>query len=124
MNNLAINILVHVCEHLFVYFCWAYAQEWDCGSIHVCIFKFSQFCQQLPKVVEPIFTPASANIHGSMVMNFCCTTSLPKFDVVSPFVCFSCKFSLDILAQCKFNSHFPDNYTYSCNTTYYKIVVN
>ena len=41
------------------------------------------------------------------------------------FVCFYYKFSLDIPAQCKFNFHFPDNYTYSVNmTTYYKIIVN
>lgn len=121
MNNSVINILLHVCEHLFLYFCWAYAQEWDCGSKHVCI-----ICQQFPKVLESIFTPASPNTHSGDVMNFCCTTSLPKLDVVSPFVgLFFLQVYLDILAQYKLHFHFPDNYTYSVKTTtYYKIIIN
>lgn len=81
------------------------------------------FANNFPKQLSRLLPPPP-HIHKAVCHeSFYCTTFLPKFDVVS--LLFFSKFSLDILAQCKFNFHFSDSYTYAVsNTTYHKTIVN
>lgn len=65
-NNTAINIYVHVFQHLFVLFCWVYTQEWNYVSKNVCIFKIESI---LPTIFQSSLTDfyPPRPIHSSSV---------------------------------------------------------